>query len=543
MTARQVAAGRDVVAEAGLDPDAAAHVKRLLGAWGVLADLSFSDLLLLTPPSSPEGGSSEEPTMLVVGQMRPTTAATLLGSDMVGERLDAHGWRAAAQACATGAVVLGDERLAAVVGAFGPAGEAFDTGELRGPEPAEVECVPVRYEGRVVAVMVRIAAAEQRRRRSRLERVYRELYQRLARMVADGTYPAPFEQLLAEDAPRVGDGLVVLDAEGRIRFASPNATNALHRMGVTAALEGRTLGELGIDDAPVARAFERGLPVVGELESPPDVVVLVHATPLRESGVVTGAMVLVRDVTDLRRLNRLLVSKDAAIREVHHRVKNNLQTISSLLRLQSRRVGPGAGREALLEAERRVRSIAVVHEVLSREPGDEVPFGEIVGAVVRMAEEAAPPDRPVAIAVRGDAGELPADVATPLAVVLAELLQNAVEHAFAPKSAHVFEGQPGDWLKGEEGAGQEPRRRRLGPAAVGSIEVTIARHQAPGSTRLVVEVVDDGRGLPPGFDLDTTTTLGLSIVRDLVRTQLGGTIQMTSGQGTEVHMEIPLALG
>ena len=166
------------------------------------------------------------------------------------------------------------------------------------------------------------------------------------------------------------------------------------------------------------------------MERRPDVIVLVHCTPLLVAGTVTGAMVLLRDVTDLRRLDRLLLSKDAAIREVHHRVKNNLQTISSLLRLQARRLAPGQGQEALREAERRVRSIAVVHEILSREPGDEVPFDEIVASLVRMAEDSAVSGHSVDIHVTGDIGEVGADVATPLAVVLAELLQNAVEHAF-----------------------------------------------------------------------------------------------------------------
>ena len=105
----------------------------------------------------------------------------------------------------------------------------------------------------------------------------------------------------------------------------------------------------------------------------PDVIVLVHCIPLLSHGVVTGAMILLRDVTDVRRLDRLLLSKDAAIREVHHRVKNNLQTISSLLSLQARRVGDRAARVALHEAERRVRSIALVHEILSRDPSDQVP--------------------------------------------------------------------------------------------------------------------------------------------------------------------------
>ena len=115
---------------------------------------------------------------------------------------------------------------------------------------------------------------------------------------------------------------------------------------------------------------------------------LLRCLPLLHRGEVTGGLVLLRDVTDIRRRDRLLLSKDATIREVHHRVKNNLQTISSLLRLQARRLSTHDGKVALREAERRIRSIARVHEVLSRDPGEQVAFGEIVRDLVRMAEEA-----------------------------------------------------------------------------------------------------------------------------------------------------------
>src|SRR5207302_67420 len=126
-----------------------------------------------------------------------------------------------------------------------------------------------------------------------------------------------------------------------------------------------------------------------------EITVLLRCLPLLDSSLsgdesspvtqeVTGAVVLLRDISELRRRDRLLVSKDATIREIHHRVKNNLQTISSLLRLQGRRLESPEGRTALRESERRIRSIAIVHEILSREAGDQVPFDEIVRSLVRM---------------------------------------------------------------------------------------------------------------------------------------------------------------
>src|SRR5207244_9757192 len=148
-------------------------------------------------------------------------------------------------------------------------------------------------------------------------------------------------------------------------------------------------------------------------------------------GKVTGAVVILRDITDLRRRDRLLLSKDATIREVHHRVKNNLQTISSLLRIQGRRLEHEEAKLAIEESVRRIRSIALVHETLSRAAGEELEFDEILRQLTRMAEEGlVMPDREVQFAVDGDAGELRAELAPPLALVVRELLHKPLEHAF-----------------------------------------------------------------------------------------------------------------
>jgi len=196
------------------------------------------------------------------------------------------------------------------------------------------------------------------------------------------------------------------------------------------------------------------------------------------------------------------------------------------LRLQARRLPPGGGRVALFEAERRVRSIAIVHEILSREPSDQVPFDEIVTSLIRMAKDSVV-SRHLTFEVTGALGEVPAEVATPLAVVLAELVQNAIEHAFLD-----FEAE------GDEDGVHDAVDRDV----IGTIRVNL---QAEGGL-LRVEVLDDGSGLPDGFDIDDTQSLGLSIVRDLVRSQLEGTITMrnrgtaASGvTGTLVAIELP----
>ena len=429
---------------------------------------------------------------IVLGQIRPTTWATLLRVDLVGQvvrELRTGRWSTEADADREGVVGPGRHpRPACRAGWRRATRDSRDTGEVPAvPDTAQLECVPVRHGGDPVAVIVRVAPLEDRRARSARTRLPRPLPTAGRTWWPSGDFPFMGEDFTTEDAPRVGDGLVLVEPDGQDRYASPNAMSALHRMGVSDAVEGRRLSELGIDDTAVDWALRAGCPVTEEVERRPDVIVLMQCTPLLEQGTVTGAMVLLRDVTDLRRLDRLLLSKDAAIREVHHRVKNNLQTISSLLRLQARRLEPGKGQEALREAERRVRSIALVHEILSREPGDEVPFDEIVGSLVRMAEDSVRVGRTASsIQVTGDVGEVAADVATPLAVVLAELLQNAVEHAFPVASAADSRVRS---AAGRRATARGPRRararqRRRPPDAAGARRrLRAARRVSTSTTR------------------------------------------------------------
>src|SRR5690242_20990788 len=103
-----------------------------------------------------------------------------------------------------------------------------------------------------------------------------------------------------------------------------------------------------------------------------------RALPLQAPGGEAGALVLVRDVTEVRRRDRALMTKDATIREIHHRVKNNLQTVAALLRLQARRVDAPEAKLALQESVRRVASIALVHETLSMSSDEAVDFDSIV---------------------------------------------------------------------------------------------------------------------------------------------------------------------
>lgn len=494
--------GELALARTDLAPRQLAHLQRLLASWSVLADLSFSDLLLVVG-ATPSSG--DEPSLVVMGQIRPSNRPTMLERDLVGETVPCSEWPLCAAALEGGEIVRG-ETDHPLLGASVP-----------------VENVPVRLEADVIGVMMRVFSRAVATPVSMYEKHYYDVFGRLVRMMTHAEFPFLSEDIGTVETPRVGDGFVLVAADGRVEFASPNAINALHRMGVYSTPEGHTLTALGVEVSAVQRSFEVGFPVVEEVERRPDVAVLLQCIPLLDSHEATGGVVLMRDVTDVRRLDRLLVSKDAAIREVHHRVKNNLQTISSLLSLQARRLETEDGREALAEAERRVRSIAAVHEILSRDASDQVPFKDIVVSLVRMAQDSVVSARPVEISMTGDLGDVSADVATPLAVALAEILQNAVEHAFGPL------------LEGDTASG--------GGSPTGHVWITLRRdHERHECT---VSVRDDGRGLDPSFDIERTTSLGLSIVRDLVRSQLSGTMQMgpADGGGTTVEIRLPEGSG
>jgi two-component sensor histidine kinase len=237
-------------------------------------------------------------------------------------------------------------------------------------------------------------------------------------------------------------------------------------------------------------------------------VVQLRAIPLIADGSRSGALLLVRDVTELRRRERELITKDATIREIHHRVKNNLQTVAALLRLQARRIRVPEGRAALEEAVRRVGSIAIVHETLSHTPEEIVDFDDIAGRVVTMAGEVSSPDARVTPSLSGRFGQLPAYIATPLAMVLTELLQNALQHGIGPQQ--------------------------------GKIEVLVTRPV----DRLAVVVADSGSGFPDNFDLESSSSLGLQIVRALVEGELGGHLEISPGRcgGTEVLVDLPVPL-
>lgn len=475
----------------GLDESRISHLQDLVSSWGLLADLSFADLLLYG--QSPD---SDGEHLVLLGHVRPTTGATLYRADLVGQ-------------------VFEPRRRPLVAEAFSTASTVRGTVNVGADRDVSVAAVPVRRGEEILGVLARERIRPDDRSASEQERTYLSVFDRFASMIETGEFPYRDEERLRHRTPRLGDGLMLVDGDGRIEFASPNAVSLLHRMGMTRGVTGARFDETGLGSSMLRSAFARCTAVIDEIERPDEVAVVSHCFPLLQDGAATGAIVLVRDVTELRRRDRQLVSKDATIREIHHRVKNNLQTISSMLRLQARRLSGDEARAAIGESVRRIGAISVVHETLAQSTDDDVVFDSIVQPLVRVVEESvSSPLRPLSILVDGNAGTVPGQVTTTLAVVLTELLQNAVDH-----------GCPASEVTGTESD----------PAVV---RIELERR----TDGLAVRVFDDGVGLPEGFELADATGLGLTIVRTFVEGELGGRItlsQREKSSGTVAEVWVP----
>jgi len=478
-----------------------AHVARLVGEWQLLSDLAFADLLLWVPIALPAAEAGAVPAFLCVAQCRPTTGPTAYQHDQVG-------------------VVLQGGRVASMRVAYSE-GRIFREvdPDWEGDLPIRRETIPVRHDGEVIAVIGRDANLASVRTPSQLELVYLQSAADLAGMVADGTFPAPDSRLEEGLGPRVGDGLVRLEPDGTIIYASPNALSAFSRLGINGNVLSEPVDALTstVADDPfdagdlavaVAEAIDGGHPAGIEVEGG-GAIIAFRALPLRPRGETLGALLLMQDVTELRRRDRQIMSKDATIREIHHRVKNNLQTVAALLRLQARRVSVPVAKQALEESMRRVQSIALVHETLSVSIDESVDFDEIVDRLLGMLSDVMGSGARVSAARSGSFGDVPAEVATALVLVVTELVQNAIEHAF-----------PDD----RGGA------------------VTVRAHRERG--QLTVSILDDGVGLPADFNPGNTDRLGLQIVSTLVSAELGGTVTFRprpDGPGACVEISMPLA--
>ena len=467
----------------------------LVGDWQLLADLAFADIVLWVP--------SSENSFVAVAHARPSSSATLFYRDFVGQGIKPEWKQQVTEAFESSQIV--DSAAPTWYEETPTRVRAVPVIRRLSPTGAAVSEAPV-------AVITRHTNLSEARTPSRQELTFNDCANDLFAMIASGDFPdlgAPTGP--RRGAPRASDGLIRLDVDGGVTFASPNALSAFNRMGFAGELEGESLAEVTTGLLHGRLVVDESLPLVVTGRAPwrtdieaRGVTVSIRAIPIRNRGERIGAIVLCRDVTEVRHQERELITKDATIREIHHRVKNNLQTVASLLRIQARRTHSDVARDALGQAMRRVAAIAVVHYTLSEGLNQNVDFDAVFDRVLMLiAEVASSHNTTVRPTFKGSFGVLPSEYATPLALALTELVTNAVEHGLAGR-------------------------------ADGVVEIVAKRGDL-----LSVKVRDNGVGLPEG---KVGSGLGTQIVRTLIQGELGGTIDWHTlvGSGTEVTIEIPL---
>ncbi len=386
--------------------------------------------------------------------------------------------------------------------------------------PVLQEVFAIRNErGEIVgALRSEMLLIEHERQRKR-HAVFRRAIARARDLIIDGRMRG------GEKLGRLGvhDGVMVIDSNGRIEYLSAPAEHLYRRLGYADNLVKTQLQELETNEYICFKAMERGVCMEQRVQEH-DLVWIKRVVPLvshddeglalpfvGRRGIPTGAVVAIQDVTDELQNEKELKVKTAMIQEIHHRVKNNLQTIAALLRLQARRTDNPEVAEQLRESIGRIISIAVVHEFLSHEENSVINIHEVSNRILAEVRTGVlDRTRPITLSLEGARSfMLPAQQATSCALIINELVQNAVEHAFI--------GLPG-----------------------GSIVVRLAEQ---GDSFYIV-ISDDGRGVPAGLGQDGAQQrgLGLQIVRSLVRDDLKGEFELypnSDGKGMQAVVSFP----
>ena len=459
-------------------------LEKLEADLGILADLSRADVLMYCPWAADRA--------ILVAQASPHSILPVYGESRVEQQVSSLDEPAVLRALVEGRQAHLEVRR--VIGGQESPGKAA---------PIVQDTYPIHAtDGRVIAAIcieTNLIERVRHRRRSRAFRRALKLFQQT--VLAGALVGAEHLSAFAEH-----DGVMVLDTQHRIQYISGIATNLYRKLGYGGDLRKRHIEELDLDDWSLAlEAMEQGACIEAEMQVA-NLVWIKKAIPFysagnwarklllrtSSSGQLEGVLVTIHDATDARRQEDELRVKVAMMQEIHHRVKNNMQTIASLLRLQARRADSDEVRRALQEGTSRILSVAVIHEFLAHQEARVINIRDVSQRIITQVREGVLDwERGIRLDLRGPNIYLPTQPATVCALVINELLQNALEHG--------YERQEGG---------------------------TVTVHLSDDGEQIVISVDDDGVGLPEAFDLSQTDSLGLQIVKALAEGDLKGSFEL-----------------
>lgn len=476
---------------AGLNSEDRAFIARVESGLSLLADLSRTDVLLYCRAAQPNSA-------VVVAQARPHPVSPIFLESLVGRQVGKKSEPTIFQ-------VLQRGRWTRAV-----------HDETSRSTPTVQEVYPVRSpDGSVLGVLNCESNLLEYERMRKKSPVFRNAIARLLQMVLQGR----LQGVSALEPLGEHDGLIVIDQKGFVKYISGIAENLYRKLNYTGSLLSVHIDQLETNQSIVNDTFASGNCNQREVEDR-GLIWIQKAIPILSedslrhptgphASAPSSVLLIIQDVTEERLREQALTVKTTMIKEIHHRVKNNLQTIAALLRMQSRRSGNAEVVDLLKESVNRILSVAVVHEFLSHDEESVINIREVCARILsEVTQGILDPEKHIQIVLEGENSYLPAQQATSTALVVNELLQNSVKHGYEGRTA-------------------------------GKITVRVETKD----DWLTIDITDDGIGIPLDLSSRSSGRLGLTIVRTLVEEDLRGKFELTSNGGTTARVSFPRLLG
>ena len=465
-------------------------LRRVEAGLALTADLSRADILLCTV-LAPDA-------ILVARHMSPQSTSSLYGKD------------------ATGRVFTPDDQPLLFRTIQGGNSGRGQKEVLPSGAPIIQDCYPIHSEDkRLLGAMVyetNMVAYERHRRRNRL---FRQAVRWLQEMCIQG------ELTQTSELGRFSlyDGVYLVDRNRKVVYMNGIVANMFRSIGIVSDISEQRISTLEpLDEELVEQAFHMQTPIERRHESSDGRIWIRTVIPLQMADVtwqnywqnwswygallrndhptdeIESVLVTIHNATDAVQTQRELNVKSAIIQEVHHRVKNNLQTVAAILRIQARRTESEEAKQALMDAVNRILSMSVIHEFLSQDDHRPINVRDVCQRVAnQIVQVTANPGQQVDVKVSGPNVHLPAGQATPMALVINELMLNAMEHGVGDREKATI--------------------------------VIILEDKADA---ICIQVEDEGDGVPLDFDPTQSQSLGLQIVHTLVTDDLKGALTIES---------------
>ena len=237
----------------------------------------------------------------------------------------------------------------------------------------------------------------------------------------------------------LNDGIIIFDKRGYSQSLNSVAAQLYKKLGYLDELIGIPYDNLVLDGSRFEDLVGTNITKQSEVTIGNITLKVKYASMMLNNSDLAGIIMVIKDITDEKAIEKELITKSVAIREIHHRVKNNLQTIASLLKLQSRRIESEEAKRAFEESINRVISIAVTHEILAQKGVDDVDIKTILERVILNAINITSDYKEIELKITGDTFDISSDLATSIALVVNELVQNSVQYAFIGRKKGIVE--------------------------------------------------------------------------------------------------------